>query len=306
MIENPEIVSVNQGKYKRRKSVVLVIVAIIGILFLSVYATSFGNKPFSTVASLLPFPALRVNGSIIFYRSAFKKYDGVKHAYGIVDDGLIEDTEFRERIFESLIRERLVRQLMKEHGVFVKDSDVAQLMQDLQDQVGSRDDFKKQVKENYGWRLRVFEKQVAKPFVEAQSLEDTLLSDRDLQNEKRSLVDEAYSKIQKGSHFDGMVLEYSEDATKIFNGDFGWMSESEMPEAWRAPALHLEAGDVSPVLEERNRFVILRVDDREEGDEDLKTQTRVNLSAIIVNKISLTDVIEELAEDSKIKVWVKI
>jgi len=56
------------------------------------------------------------------------------------------------------------------------------------------------------------------------------------------------------------------------------------------------------------------VDDREAprqdsgslNDEDLETQTRVNLSAIIVNKISLTDVIEELAEDSKIKIWVKI
>lgn len=302
---------------QRRKSfkpraVAAVIMALI-IVCVGVYTTQFGQGVFSGIASVLPFPAMKVNGDFEFYGGVMERYRGLERFYEANGGGVSDSAELRRRLFESLTREKLIRQIMNERQIFLSKESVSVAMQDMQGQTVSREDFENQVKENYGWSLKEFEKYVVEPFVEAKTLEEALLSDRDLQAEKKTLVNEIYDKIKNGAHFDGMVLEYSEDATKIFNGDFGWMTEDEMPEEWRGPALHLDIGGISPVLEERDRFTILRVDDREtleveeyDVESASESEKRVNFSAIIINKVSLADVIDDFRKSSKIKIFVEL
>ncbi len=288
---------------KTSKAVLTLLAAGILLTFM-VYTQSFGKGNAARVGAFLPFPAASVNGGWVMYRHAFQRYEGLKTFYA--SEGKETLGVFEERMFESLLRERLIRQLMDEHGVFASKEDRLQAMRDVQDQSGNREEFADKVQEMYGWNLRQFERHVVRPFVEARSLEEMILKDRELQSEKRARIDEAFEKLEGGAAFDGLVLEYSEDATSVFNGDVGWMTEEELPETWRGPALHLDAGETSQVLEERDRFVILRVDEREEADEELGRSLRVNLSVLIINKVSLSDVVQNFADESTMDVFVRL
>ena len=292
---------------KTSKAVLTLLTAGI-LLTLMAYTQMFGKGNAARVSAFLPFPAASVNGGWVMYRTAFQRYEGLKTFYASEGKEIGEDLE--ERMFESLLREQLIRQLMAERGVFASEEDRLEALRAVQDQSGSREAFASKVKEMYGWNLRQFERHVVRPFVEARSLEEAIFKDRERQLEKRVRMDEAFGKLEGGAAFDGLVLEYSEDATSVFNGDVGWMTETEMPEAWRGAALHLDAGETSPVLEERDRFVILRVDEREEGSEEegkeLDRPLRVNLSVLIINKVSLSEVVRDFAEESNMKVWVRL
>lgn len=299
---------------QRISKAVLMFLALGFLLTLMVYTQPFGKGTIARLAALLPFPAASVNGRPIFYARALERYNGLKTFYA--SEGREVGGDFEERVFESLLRETLVRRMIRERGVFVSKEEPRRIMRELQDQAGDERAFQDEVKSAYGWSLREFERHVARPFAEAKILEEAILKDRDLQSEKRTRIDEAFEKLRGGAAFDGLVLEYSEDATSVFNGDVGWMSEAELPEAWRGPALHLDIGETSPVLEERDRFVILRVDDREDSGLSLSGvsgstsgvsgSSRVNLSVLIVNKISLSEVVQDFAEESKVEVWVRL
>lgn len=288
---------------QKTSKAVLVFLATIFLLVLMVYTQPFGKGTIARIATLLPFPAASVNGRWILYGRALERYTGLKAFYA--SEGRETGGDFEERVFESLLREVLVRGIMRERDVFVSKEERRRIMGELQDQAGDEKAFEDEVRTAYGWSLREFERHVARPFAEVRILEEAILKDRELQSKKRARIDEAFDKLRGGAAFDGLVLEYSEDATSVFNGDVGWMSEADLSEVWRGPALHLDVGETSPVLEERNRFVILRVDDREEGDPELDRPLRVNLSVLIVNKISLSDVVQDFANMSDVNIWVK-
>jgi parvulin-like peptidyl-prolyl isomerase len=285
-----------------------------------VYTTSFGNAFFSKVAVVLPFPVVKVNGDFLFYRNTLKRYEGLTKFSSLNESLSMDSSEMKRRLFDSLVREVFVNQIIEDRDEVVPEELVSQMMQELREQTDSNDDFEKKINDNYGWSLNEFKKYIVEPLVNAKYLEEKLLSDRELQADKRKLVNRVYEKIQNGAHFDGMVLEFSEDATKIFNGDFGWMTEEEMPEEWRSPATRLDIGGISPVIEERDRFVILRIDDKKtveagvpniddgnEGNDIEKSEvTSVNFSAIVINKISLSDVVDKFVKESDVKIFVRL
>lgn len=266
------------------------------------YLRPFGTGVAGRMMAKMPVPALSVDGRWILYGRAWNRVAGVRQALQ-VEGGDAGDL-FLNRVFASLEREGRMRSVLRERHLGVSREDIEGQMRAWIEQAGGEEAFRDLTERTYGWNLAQFRRQVARPYVEAKQVEEAVWKDRVLQKEKREKIEEAYAAWQSGATFSGLVLDYSEDATSVFNGDVGWMTEDQVPPAWMGPARFLDVGEVSPVLEEEDRFVMLRVDKRQEADEVLGTPWRVNLSVLVVNKVSVDEVLRE--EGGSAKIWVRL
>ncbi|MDA1038430.1 MAG: SurA N-terminal domain-containing protein, partial [bacterium] len=176
---------------RRRRSAVLVIVAIFAIMSFFVYQAPFGGTLVSRIASVVPYPLIKVNATWISYDYALQRRDGLKSYYETQSIEMNDQIDFQQKLLQSLVHERLIRQLMKDYQVYLGDGAVMDLMNDLEEQSGSRGELVSDIFNVYGWNLKKFEKHVAKPFVEAQALESAILQDPELQKAKRDLIEEA-------------------------------------------------------------------------------------------------------------------
>lgn len=276
-------------------------VFVVGVM---IYALPLGTPVISNVARWLPVPVARVGMSFVSYREAMRRYEGLLLATD-GDEALSADV-IRSRTVQSLIHERLIRRFLKAQAVKVDQVAVDDLFASLEKQAGSSEAFASEVRETYGWSLATFRREVLVPYREAKMAEEVVRSSRTLQATKRARIDEAAQKILDGQTFDGVVLEYSEDATSVFNGDQGWMTLSEMPEEWRIPASRLPIGDVSLVIDGATHFSLIRVDDRKTVLTDKEEKLRVNLSALIVHKVSLFDALAFFEEQTKTSIFIRI
>ena len=138
---------------KTSKAVLTLLTAGI-LLTLMAYTQMFGKGNAARVSAFLPFPAASVNGRWVMYRTAFQRYEGLKTFYASEGKEIGEDLE--ERMFESLLREQLIRQLMAERGVFASEEDRLEALRAVQDQSGSREAFASKVKEPFIFRNSLF------------------------------------------------------------------------------------------------------------------------------------------------------
>lgn len=299
--DSSEMISTKPRLVRRPWLILVFGLFLVGVM---VYALPLGTPVVSRVVRWLPLPVARVGMNLVSYREAMRRYDGLLLA--TEGDETLSVELIRSHTMQSLVRERLIRRFLKTQAVDVDQTDVDDLFTSLEKQAGSSEAFAREVRETYGWSLATFRREVLVPYTEAKMAEEVVRSSRTLQTTKRARIDEAAQRILDGGTFDGVVLEYSEDATSMFNGDQGWMTLSEMPEEWRTPASRLPIGDVSLVIDGPTYFSLIRVDDRETVPVDEGEEVRVNLSALIVHKVSLFDALTSFSEQTKTLIFIRM
>jgi parvulin-like peptidyl-prolyl isomerase len=78
---------------------------------------------------------------------------------------------------------------------------------------------------------------------------------------KKLIADEIVMKLGAGSDFASMAKIYSEQPQRETGGDWGWVDRKTLREELRGVAFSLKAGENSPVVETKEGFYILRVDE---------------------------------------------
>lgn len=275
----------------------LVLIGVL-VVFLVPFMEPLGREPGASIGRWLPIPAARIGWHIVWYREVLRERDGLLRWYIAAGKTVPNKDVFDVALIEGLLRTELVYQQVRRLDLPVSSEDVTRETNRLAVQVGSRDALEREVRQTYGWSLRTFERQVVRPYVEMRTLARSISARREMQAVKRARAEEARMRLEQGEQFDVIVLEYSEDATGALNGDQGWWTEETLPEVWKTPALRLDVGAVSPIVEEEDRFTILRVDERADD--------RVHLSAIMIEKQSLEDILREARTLAPPRVYLRL
>jgi peptidyl-prolyl cis-trans isomerase SurA len=100
----------------------------------------------------------------------------------------------------------------------------------------------------------------------------------------RSLVKEILLKLTTGSEFRSIAAVYSEGSEKKNGGDLGFISKDTLREELREAAFKLSAGQISPVIETKDGFYILQVEEKKQAKVATLEESRDMIERLLVQE----------------------
>lgn len=211
--------------------------------------------------------------------------------------------EARKAALEQLIERRLIIQQFNGRGGKVPDSVVEEDIQSTIDEQYGRDrgvfirtlealgmnleTFKERVREKIivrymqqhevsneiiisPYKIEKFYREHMDDFKEGEKIKLRMLyikkgGDADEISGARSLAQEILLKLSTGSDFASLAAVYSEGAEKNQGGDLGFVGRDTLREELRDVAFSLKAGQVSKVIETKDGFYILMVEEKKQA-----------------------------------------
>jgi parvulin-like peptidyl-prolyl isomerase len=82
---------------------------------------------------------------------------------------------------------------------------------------------------------------------------------------QKAMADEIVGKLANGAEFDRMAQIYSEDSSRELGGDWGWIERKTLAEPLENIAFKLPVGKVSKIVEFKDSYYILKVEDKRGG-----------------------------------------
>jgi len=82
---------------------------------------------------------------------------------------------------------------------------------------------------------------------------------------QKSMAEEILGKLAKGADFAGMAQIYSEDSSRERGGDWGWIERKTLAAPLEKVAFKLPVGRVSSIVEYKDNYYILKVDEKRGG-----------------------------------------
>lgn len=227
--------------------------------------------------------------------------DSLAKAYPVGSPELAEKIrEARKAALEQLIERRLIIQQFNSRGGKVPDNVVEEDIQSIIDEQYGRDrsvfirtlealgmnleTFKERVREKIivrymqqhevsneiivsPYKIEKFYREHMDDFKEGEKIKLRMLyikkgDDPDEVAGARSLAQEILLKLSTGSDFASLAAVYSEGAEKNQGGDLGFVSRDTLREELREPAFSLKPGQVSKVIETKDGFYILMIEEK--------------------------------------------
>ncbi len=112
--------------------------------------------------------------------------------------------------------------------------------------------------------------------------------------------------LRNGADFAYMAKNKSTEPSDEGSGGAGWLTKNELPEPAREIAETLKPGEISPVLETRSRYMIIRLVERtgDEVEEFSKVKDAVNKACFNTKFKELFDkYVNQLKADAQIKIY---
>lgn len=91
----------------------------------------------------------------------------------------------------------------------------------------------------------------------------------------REKAESLRQRVREGEDFATVAISESQGPQALEGGDFGWRSASEIPGMFARQAVLMRTGEISEVLRSPGGFHIMKLLDREGGDQTRVQQTRV-------------------------------
>lgn len=278
-----------------------VLVVAVSIMSLVVYKSPLNSEPVRLITSVIPYPAVTVNGDWISFKEVIVNFDALKNFYAVqsADMELAElgDEEALENIVNNLIRQSIIEELAESYLIEVDQAQVDELVADAAlDAGGEAGDLAAMLEENFAWTEAEFRARVIEPVVLAAQLEEAILADTELQADRRQIAASALARIESGEEFGAVASEVSEDASAMNGGDLGYMSPGLLPEDWDNAIFSLEAGEMTGVVEIETGYGIFKVYEYVGAGEDLQA----GVLGILVTKRYIEDVVNEAIANAKI------
>lgn len=295
---SPEVEKQKRNIDPEKTKIVRIAIIVIVAFFVFMEFAILIAQPTSWLAvkssKLVPYPAMIMNASYVRYSEFIDFYNAIslfqerepENQASIVES----DLGVKERALQILTRKEAVEQLARELNIKAEKAEIKALVAEAITSAGSDGEFRKQLKNNFAWSKKDFEHYVAKQSVLIQKLEEVLANDAVIQQEKRRIASDIFHRLAEGEDFSSLASELSEDPSAIQGGDIGYVTEDMLSEAEGEAIFSLEPGQLSDVVESDDAFSIFLV------DEFVDSQARVK--AIVINKRTLPDVLQEFIDDS--------
>lgn len=268
--------------------VLLVLLGVFVVLTVLVYRAPVTNPFVRAVSSVIPFPAVMVNSSIITLeaygdeRQALMQYLTTTGMEQKPSEEVIQQT-----ILDALVNKAAIRALAFEKGVKIDTSRVDQYYQDVIATQESEEAFAKELKESFGWKTRDFKERIIKSIVLALQMSEYVLSNEELQKERRVQIMEAQKKLEAGD-------------LSVLNQDLGYQTAATFTDPWASVEL-LPIGGRSGIIDSEAVLMIYYVQDRIETAEE----KQIHLKAALVWKKTLENLVDDYLATAKVRYFVK-
>jgi hypothetical protein len=270
--------------------VFFVLIALLGLLVVMtvlVYRLPMNNPFTRSVVSVLPYPAVMVNGSMISMEAYINEQDALMQYLNSTGLEQTPPEAIRQTILDALVNKAAIRALAFERRVKIDEDRVEKFYQDVVASKESEEAFAKELTESFGWSRDEFKERILESIVLALQMSEYVLSNPELQKEARAEIEAVRTQLEQGDQ-------------SVLKEDLGYQTVSSLPTAWTS-ASTLPIGGRTDILESDEGFVILQVTDRIETTEE----TQLHLVAAMVPKKTLEKLVDAYLASAKIRYFVK-
>ena len=285
--------------------------------------------------------AARVNGEPITMTELNEQLEQLKQQYPNMfegEEGEARLLEFKQRLLDNLIDQKLVLQAADERGIEVTDEDVQTQIDQLKQGFETDEEWEEALT-NAGMNPDTLEDQIREQLLTQKLIEslstDVEISDTDIQEyyesnkqmfyedaakrashilfkaEDKATAEEVLAELKDGGDFAALAKEYSQDPGSAQNGgDLGWPTTPYVPEFEEALS-NLDKGEMSDLVETQFGWHIIMVTDTREGkqqtldeateqiDQVLRQQKRADAYQTFLDDLRAAAEIEIVAEELK-------
>ncbi len=250
-----------------------------------------------SVTSRIPYPIAVVDGRVLTFRAFFEEQDALERY--LLQAGAEQEIEnfalLQEQILNAMIDRVLVEQMAADRGIALDQAKVDAFLASASEQSGSEDAFFQEIEASLGWDKEAFVSHIMEPIVLAGQVQEQMYADATQQSEARSRIEAYLSRIRAGEAF-ADVFASTDGEDDIAGGEWGYLTQEQMPEAWQSVVPGLALNVVSDVIELPDAYSIVQVSEQIEAAEDI--QYRIN--TIIVAKYGMDEAMETYRADARI------
>ncbi len=279
-------------------SLVLFLVAF-GLVTREVYKRPVSDGFVRAVASVIPYPAITLNGTTVSIKEYLNEYDALVSFFS-ADESAPSDQELEDAISETLVNKIAVRQLADEYGVEIDEGEAENYYQGILSGQESEEVFAEELEETFGWTTEEFKENIVDSIVLALQMHTFVLENDEIQKDRQDAMNAAYARVQSGEDFAQVAKDVHAAYDDSVESDLGYVKLSSIPSAWAQDVEDLQIGEYTEMLELEEGFAIFLVNDSIVAGED----TQLHLLAITVQKQTLEKIVEEFVEASELKNYI--
>lgn len=290
-------------------ALLVVVTLVFGVLVYKYKSESLVVRGVSTV---IPYPVLKVNNSLVSYNEYLFELASIKQYYQsqtgadgkpAVDfntaDGKAKLGELKKQIITQLKTEGVTRQLIKERKIKVTDKELTTQYNTLVNSAGGKDKLKDVLAKVYGWTPNDLKRKL-KFQLEKQKLQTAVTSDPKADAQAKAKAQDVLNKINAGGDFAALAKQFSQDTTAANGGDLGFFGKGAMVKEFETAAFALEPGKTSGLVKTQYGYHIIKT---VEFNED-KSQARA--SHILIKTIDFNEYLTEQIKKAKTTTYLKV
>lgn len=288
--------------------VLVVVVVVFGVL---VYGYKSENPAVKAVASVVPYPVLRVNGHFVSYNDYLFEVDAENRAYESnaklnnqpapdfsSASGQKLETQIKQHAMTKLESDALVAQLANERGIKVTDQQVQGPINELYKQYGGEATLLKTLNQIYGWNLNDLKNVVRKQLL-AQDLQNKVTSDPSLSAASDAKANGILQQLKGGADFSTLAKKDSQAQDASTGGNMGYFTKAQVPADLYNAAEALQAGQLSGVIKDQYGYVILKVIDK-------RADGSIDAQEILVETVDYNSYFQGQLNKAKLNTYIKV
>ncbi|MFA6428154.1 MAG: peptidylprolyl isomerase [Candidatus Buchananbacteria bacterium] len=290
-------------------SFLVIILIVVVVQIVGFYRYSFDNKVANFIVKVIPLPAAKVDGQIVWLSDYLKDYQTLNLFYS--KQAATSNTvapaasEIKDNVITRLERNIILNKLAKERKIAVTTSDLDAEIKKVIDQAGSEDKVKEILKDLYNWQIADFKENVLKPYLLQQKLQEALNNDEQLNATKLAKAQEALAKVKEAkATFADLAKQYSEDGNASTGGELGWFGKGDMVKEFEDAAFGLGIGKTSDLVKTQYGYHIIKLEDTRKNAETGAPE--VKASHILIRFADAESLIQERLAQAKISVYLKL
>ncbi|MBI4256933.1 peptidylprolyl isomerase [Candidatus Uhrbacteria bacterium] len=278
--------------------VIVIVLVLLGLLTGQVYARPVTDPFVRVMASILPFPALSVDGKSVTIHAFLSEYDALNSYFKDVGQEAPPPEQLETAISDTLVNKIAIGQLARQFEVALDEERVEQYYQDVISQDGE-EVFAQNLEESFGWSTDEFKERIVESIVLALQMTDAVLIDTQTQKPRRELIEAASVRVLAGEDFSTIAKDVHAEFDGI-EGDLGYVKTSVIPETWASQVTTLEEGQTTQIIDLPEGYAMFKLEEKIVAGEE----TQLHLLSITVPKISLEEVVDEYLTTVKVKRYV--
>lgn len=274
-----------------------------------IYKYKSDNRVVQVVASVIPYPAERVNNSWITYGTYLFEVNSIKHYYQsqseegngqqvdfTSEEGKKRLKELQEQVLQQLQQEAVVRQIASKQKVTVSDQEVKDQVNEITKSAGGEEKVKEVLNKFYGWDKGDLEKKIRFQLLK-QKTSEKLQNDESINAQAKSKAEEALKEVKAGGDFAELAKKYSQDSSAANGGDLGFFSKGQMVPEFEKVAFELQPGQTSELVKTKYGYHIIKVTEKKDD--------QVRASHILIKGIDFDQYVEEELKKAKVDQYIK-